>query len=392
MFESPETDPITPPTMGGPTSDVVPGPETSSTSAVANHPALRGKTVDLDALQDELDAIREQVLSSLGAEDAAYIRRLLRVQRSLDMAGRVTLMAGVLPPAWFAGVGMLALAKILENMEIGHNVMHGQWDWMRDPEIHSTSWEWDNVCPSTQWKHSHNHVHHQWTNVRGKDDDIGYRVLRVDPRQPWNPTHLAQPFVFVGLAILFEYGISLHDNEGLSFAERHIDYEVAKPKLIETWEKIRKQAAKDYVLFPLLATPFGLPSVVSVATGAVAANIVRNVWSFVVIFCGHFPDGVSLFNEEDVADETRGGWYLRQILGSANFTGNRIIDLLSGNLDHQIEHHLFPDLPSHRYAEIGEQVQEICERHEIPYSTGSLLGQFGSVVRKIIRLALPGGE
>ncbi len=346
---------------------------------------------DPAAFAAELDAIRDSVLASLGADDAAYIRRLLSLQRRLDTAGRIALIAGVFPPAWLAGVSLLGAAKILENMEIGHNVMHGQWDWMRDPDIHSTTWEWDNVCPSGQWKHSHNHLHHQWTNVIGRDRDIGYGVIRVSPEQRWRPDHLAQPLVFVVLALLFEYGVSLHDNEHLNIGGGgRTDLTAARPKLAEVWEKVRTQVAKDYLWFPLLAAPLGLPSVISSMTGAAAANVVRNVWSFAVIFCGHFPDGVAVFTEEDVADESRGDWYRRQALGSANFTGGPLMNVMSGHLDHQIEHHLFPDLPSNRYAEIAPRVEDVCGRHGVGYNSASFVRQFGTVVRKVLRLALPG--
>lgn len=346
--------------------------------------------VDHEALARELDALRAEVLESRGVRDAAYVRDLIRTQRRLDLAGRVALLAGVFPPAWLAGVGLLGVAKILENMEIGHNVMHGQWDWMRDPEIHSTTWEWDNACPANQWKHSHNHMHHQWTNVIGMDRDIGYGAVRIDESQPWRPSTLAQPLVFVVLASLFQYGVSVHDNDDFKLqALTRTDWDAARPKLRETGEKIKRQALKDYLFFPLLSLPFGLPSVIASASGAMAANVVRNVWSFSVIFCGHFPDGVELFTRAEVEGESRGEWYHRQIAGSANFTGGRVVDVMSGNLNHQIEHHLFPDLPSNRYAEIAPRVREICERHGISYNTGSFVRQFGSVVRKVLRLTFP---
>ena len=84
----------------------------------------------------------------------------------------------------------------------------------------------------------------------------------------------------------------------------------------------------------------------------------RNLWAFTIIFCGHFPDGVAQFTEDEADGESRGHWYLRQLLGSANLTGGRLFHLLTGNLSHQIEHHLFPDLPAHRYAEIAPEVRE----------------------------------
>ncbi len=49
------------------------------------------------------------------------------------------------------------------------------------------------------------------------------------------------------------------------------------------------------------------------------------------------------------------------MLGSANFRAGKLMRFMSGNLSHQIEHHLFPDLPSNRYEEIGVRVRELCE-------------------------------
>src|SRR6478672_6091412 len=79
----------------------------------------------------------------IGEDDAAYIRKVIDVQRKLELGSRAALLVSMFPPAWLVGTVGLSVAKILENMEIGHNILHGQWDWMRDPKIHSTTWEWD---------------------------------------------------------------------------------------------------------------------------------------------------------------------------------------------------------------------------------------------------------
>ena len=102
-------------------------------------------------------------------------------------------------PAWVLGTAGLSVAKILENMEIGHNVLHGQWDWMNDPDIHSSTWDWDTASPASAWKHSHNYVHHTFTNIVGKDQDVGYEIMRVDPQQKWHPIYLLQPIYNVML-------------------------------------------------------------------------------------------------------------------------------------------------------------------------------------------------
>jgi len=118
----------------------------------------------------------------------------------------------------------------------------------------------------------------------------------------------------------------------------------------------------------------------------------RSLWAFTIIFCGHFPDGVHQFTPEECQDESRGHWYFRQVLGSANIDGGRLFHILPGNLSFQIEHHLFPDIPARRYQQVAGEVREVCQRYGLPYNTGGLARQFGSVVRKIVRLSLPLGR
>jgi fatty acid desaturase len=340
---------------------------------------------DVEELGRELDQIRKEVEDSRGASDEAYIRRVIALQRGLAVAGRTTLFASMYPPAWFAGTAMLALSKIIENMEIGHNVIHGQWDWMNDPEIHSSTWEWDMVCPSDQWKHSHNVVHHTWTNIVGKDRDVGYGLLRITRDYRWKPKNLAQPLIYVALATLFEYGIAFHDIDVSAVKKGKKTKARAREQLFEMGRKIRKQVLKDYVLFPLLTGP----AAATTLTANVTANIIRNLWSNAVIFCGHFPDGAEKFTLEEYERETHAEWYLRQMLGSANFHGGKLMSFMTGNLNYQIEHHLFPDLPSNRYAELSVRIREICERYGIPYTTGPFLVQYAQTIRTMLKLSLP---
>ncbi len=340
---------------------------------------------DVEALGREFDAIRRDIEESLGAEDAAYIERMISIQRRLMVAARVTLLASGFPPAWVVGTTMLAAGKILENMEIGHNVLHGQWDWMNDPEIHSGTWEWDNTCPADQWKHSHNFVHHTFTNVIGKDNDVGYGILRMTSDQKWHPANLGQPVYNALLALLFEWGVALHDLDIVAIRQRRKDPHELKSQLKGIWRKVRGQVVKDYIVFPLLSGP----NVVTTLAANVTANLARNLWSYTIIFCGHFPDGAETFTEEELEGETKAEWYLRQLLGSANFEGSRLLQVMAGSLGYQIEHHLFPDLPSNRYPEIAQRVRALCETYDLPYTTGPLYRQYGQTLGTILRLSLP---
>ena len=330
----------------------------------------------------ELDAIRGRVLADRGERDSRYIRRMVRVQRALAISGRAMMYAWAIPPVWALGVLTLGIAKILDNMEVGHNIMHGQYDFMRDPAFNGKTFEWDTACPGDQWRHSHNYLHHTHTNIVGKDRDVGYGILRVTEEQPWRPYFLGNLGYAFLVALLFEFGVAMHDIE---IENKDKPWSEKRTLLRGILKKVSKQGLKDYVLFPLLSGPLFF----STLLGNVLANIIRNVWSFMIIFCGHFPAGVSVFREEDVKDETRGQWYVRQLLGSANISGGKLFHVMSGNLSHQIEHHLFPDLPAHRYAEISVEVRALCEKYNLPYNTGSLAKQFGSVVVRLAELSVP---
>ncbi len=152
--------------------------------------------------------------------------------------------------------------------------------------------------------------------------------------------------------------------------------------------KIGRQVVKDYIAFPALSGKEWKKTLYANVT----ANIVRNIWSNAIIFCGHFPDQAYTFTEEETENESKGGWYVRQLLGAANIEGSSTFHLMSGNLSYQVEHHLFPDMPSSRYGEIAPKVRAICEKYGLPYNTGPFGKQWLSVQRTILRLAFPGGK
>ena len=127
------------------------------------------------------------------------------------------------------------------------------------------------------------------------------------------------------------------------------------------------------------------------ASANFTANLIRNVWSYAIIFCGHFPDQTYTFTQEETADESRGAWYVRQLVGAANIDGGPLFHVVSGNLGYQVEHHLFPDMPSTRYGEIAPRVRRLCKHYGLPYNSGPFHRQLGMVQRTILRLALPGG-
>ena len=349
---------------------------------------------------------------------------MIALQRRLALIGRLELFASRWRIPWVLGASTLGMAKILENMEIGHNVMHGQWDWMNDPVINSRAWDWDTASTAEAWRHSHNYVHHTYTNILGKDKDLGYEIMRIDPHQKWHPVYLLQPIYNILLMLLFEWGVALHDLDLEAIRSGEKNQKQVLKELKGIGGKARPQIQKDYIAWPIIsglvmtgdrggrlrrssaqserrkrrtrgpgqaARPQGragrrrtggevLRQLVErrsfrepfrrTLTANLTANIIRNVWSYAIIFCGHFPDQTYTFTQEEIEDESRGGWYVRQLIGAANIDGGPMFHVISGNLGYQVEHHLYPDMPSTRYGEIAPKVREICKRYGLPYNSG----------------------
>jgi fatty acid desaturase len=403
------------------------------------NPLARLSDEQLEEIGREFDELHDEVRGDLGDRDARYIRGIIALQRRLALLGRAELVASRSKVAWAVGMATLSTAKILENMEIGHNVMHGQWDWMNDPVINSQVWDWDTASTKEAWKHSHNYIHHTYTNILGKDRDLGYEIMRIDPHQRWHPVYLFQPLYNILLMLVFEWGVAVHDLDFTAIRAGEKSMSKVREELKGIAGKARLQIQKDYVAWPLLSAAIstgveaGVNALLERRRGRrerasrrlrdafgrlrrspepprfspsdsfrrtymatlwadVAANVVRNVWSNAIIFCGHFPDQTYVFSEEEVRDEQPGGRYVRQLIGAANIEGSPFFHVMSGNLGYQVEHHLYPDMPSSRYGEIAPRVREICKEYGLPYNTGPFRKQWGGVQRTILRLAFPGGK
>lgn len=340
---------------------------------------------ELKKLALEIDKLREEVLEDLGSKDARYIRGVLKSVRYSEVVGRALLFFGFFPPTWILGTLLLSLSKILENMELGHNVIHGQYNWMKDPLFNGKTYEWDIAGTSSNWRKTHNFQHHTYTNIKGVDDDMGYGIIRLFPEQKWSKGNLFQPIYSVVFAVLFQWGIAIQELRLGKLFKGRMSWTQLKPELSKVLKKVRFQVIKDYVFFPLLAgTQF-----LSVISGNLVANLVRNVWTFTVIFCGHFTKKAQIFHRSVLVNESKGHWYARQILGSSNLKGGKILHILTGNLSHQIEHHLFPDIPACRYAEMSVRIREICDKYKLKYNSGTMVSQFSQVVYRICRYSLP---
>ena len=354
-----------------------------------------------EALADELNALYQSVMDSLGSDDARYIQRVYATVLYSEVISRALLVfAGRLSSkrsklgVWLLGTSLLSFSKILNNMELGHNVMHGQYDWMQHPYLNSQKFDWDIVCPAPLWQHSHNYLHHTFTNIVGRDHDVGYHLIRVTDEQPWTPSDRYNLFKTMILALGFEWAVAFHDIQISvdEYADAPQLTDIMQPKARALFGKIARQVGKDYITFPAMAAlALGRSSALTTLSGNITANIARNLWTWAVIFCGHFTEQAHIYTHLD-ANESKGDWYVRQILGSSNIQGNKWFHILTGNLSHQIEHHIFPDMPARHYTKISPTVQAICHKYNLAYNTGNFGTQFMQVIGRIRHFSKPSAE
>jgi NADPH-dependent stearoyl-CoA 9-desaturase len=329
----------------------------------------------------ELDQLAASVRSELGERDARHIQRTLHSARASAAAGRGLLMFGFDPITWVLGVLALAKGKILENMEVGHNVLHGQYDWMNDPNFNSKTYDWDIACHPEHWRQTHNVEHHNHTNIAGLDDDLGYGLVRLSKEQRFSPIHrFGLVWTFL-LMLLFQWGVAIQHLKLGKFFGKRMSFAELKTRSRPFLQKSSRQLVKDYVVFPLIGF-FNWPRIV---LGNLAANGIRNVWTNVIIFCGHFTEHAAVFTKAETAHETRGAWYLRQMQGSSNLLGSKYFYWMTGHLSHQIEHHLFPDIPAFRYVEMAPKVRAICEKFGVRYNAAGFFTQYWGVLKRIAK-------
>ena len=343
--------------------------ETSSLVHAPARPSFSSDRERLTRFGEAIDAIRERAESRVGAEDVAYVRKLDRFSRAMEVAGRVLIHVSPEPVTFLLGVGALWVHKQLQATEIGHTALHGAYDKLQGAEaFRSKSFSWDTPIDEASWRHGHNVRHHQYTNVAGRDPDIHFGPARLTEHTPWTPIKAIQlPFMMFVLAPNFGLLMNLHFT-GLSdvyFGNgRREQFDVIEDRSWKSVKEAHERAfrkwvpyyLKNYVFFPLLAGPMFW----KVLLGNWLAEVARDVYSAATIYCGHVGGDVAAYPEGTRA-HGRGEWYAMQVEATNNFEVSRPVSVLCGGLDLQIEHHLFPRLPPNRLREIAPEVRAACE-------------------------------
>jgi fatty acid desaturase len=368
--------------------------------------------LDTRAFAHELDAIRARAERDLGPGDLAHLRHVERWGRALSLAGYAT--------AWVApnpiSPVLLGIANASRWTIVAHHVLHKGYDKVPGvpPRLTSSGFaagsrrliDWlDWILPEA-WKLEHNMLHHFHTGET-TDPDLVEENASLVRNADWPLAAKLGVVGFYALTWKFTYYApntfqtmrrsKRRKSHAAQTAGESETYLAAWDFRTEEGRAFWRQCVLPYGLtrfgaIPLCFAPLGTLAVFNVWLNTLGAELVANLHSFLVIAPNHAGEDLYRF---EGSPRDRGEFYLRQVLGSANYeTGNGVRDFLYGYLNYQIEHHLFPDLPASAYARIQPEVQAVCERHGVPYVQESLRSRIVKLVdimigRKSMRRAAP---
>lgn len=343
-------------------------------------PAISLTPEQIESFGEEIHSLYLETKSKVGKEDLEIAETYDQLSKQFETFGRF--LNGLGNPLTSIAGGVLLSIHYTFEFSQGHNILHGQYDAIpENTKFQSATWKWENTMDEEDWKFEHHVVHHPFTNMVGKDNDYGYLIFRASPSQEWKPWHL---FQVPGLLILPFISTAFYPwyvSTSRAIAENRNVF--SSETYYPTFLKLFEYSFKNHLLYPLLSGPNFSWTLFGNVLGKTLSNL------HLEFILGNSHLGSEPYSYPERTSETKGEFYLRQVLTSANYTVPEWTEPVYGGINTHLEHHLFPDLPPNRLKEVQPKVQAICEKYEIPYFTGDFLLQSLKLFENVIHQSLP---
>ncbi len=351
---------------------------------------------DIDQNQLQIDI--EQIKSEIGApcqEDFEHLLKLERWGRALTFGGfylmfvisaleltghMTTLLFWVM--ATISAI-LMGIGNMSRWMNVAHPVLHGAYDKVPNvPEKYTKSGfakgkrkyiDWLDWIRPEAWAYEHNIMHHYHLGEELDPDSVEINMQKI--------TSLNMPIIFKYAFVylmVFTWKFIYYAPNTLRILENKerrkqglddlddIYYSPFKKNGLKLWTHyFLPYALVQFAFLPLLFLPLGLEAVFNAFIILVLAELVANAHSFFVILPSHSADDIYRF---ETPHKSQGEFYLRQIMGSVNYTtGTDRLDFMNGWLNYQLEHHLFPNIPLSQYQKMQPIVKELCAKYNLEY-------------------------
>lgn len=377
-----------------PRSESLQAPDFSAVYAEVEKTTREGLSPEtIQAFAEELNRLKAEVSAKVGEEDIIYVETVDKVARLCEITGRLLLHFSRDPLSWGLGVLSLWVYLQLDNLEIHHYAQHQAWDKLpRASRFHSDHYYHNSPVDEKAWRYRHNILHHSYTGQIERDPDVSFGFFRMGDFIDRQYFHAVQPLALVLNAMNSAASLGIVASGLQDYLLRLIpgyrsDDHVAMHDTLSwkgfqrsLWQFTRKAVPTtvyNYGLFGLLAGPkrFG-----QVTLGMMSAELLRNIFTGLTFYTGHMVEGAEHY---DTPPKNRAEWYIQQIEGTGNVRADRLVSMLMGHLNYQIEHHLFPKLPPNRLEEVAPRVEALCHKYGVRYNTGSFKEQLLSVFKRV---------
>jgi fatty acid desaturase len=360
--------------------------------------------VDLHGFAKAVDAIRADLDADLGPADIGHLKRIAALARASTFFGYATAWLSPNPVSIFA----LAFGTFIRWAVLAHHTLHRGYD--RCPGVpprftshyFARGWrravDWLDWMVPEAWRHEHNLLHHCHLNEDPGDPDLVEALVQWHGPLPRFLRWVLMAVYAVAWKPLFYAPNTLRLH--LNAAARRRDpsapaVDLGAPCLVNPFHSYGLRvwfwcwlpyASWRFGVAPALFLPLGVWAWLSVLVNTLAAEALTNAHAFLMIIPNHA--GPDLYRFDGPVRSGKGEFYVRQIVGTANYRcGGDTVDLLHGWLNYQIEHHVWPDLTLRQYQRAQPRMKAVCERFGVPYIQESVFRRF----RKMMAIALGDG-
>jgi fatty acid desaturase len=358
--------------------------------------------IDLEGLDRELRALRNEAVADTGPADLAHLRKLELWGRLCTAAGYATAWGLPNPLSML----LLSTGSMARWTIVAHHITHKAMDRVPGAPARLTSagfakgrrrlLDWFDWLDPEAWSHEHNVLHHAYTNEVADPDLVeqnleGLRtsslpqavklLVLAASAATWKITYYAPNTLQVlqrkRRRKAGDGSTQRDEARGTETTLQAFDPRTAEGR--EVWRKaVLPYALGRFVALPAAFAALGPLAVTSVFLNSLGAELLTNLHTFAIITPNHAGDDLKRFS---TPPRHRKEWFARQVLSSANCaTGGDLNDFLHGFLNYQIEHHLFPDLSPRQYQRLQPRVKAVCEKYGVPYRQESVFARLKKMV------------
>lgn len=234
------------------------------------------------------------------------------------------------------------------------------------------------------WKIQHNMMHHTYTNVFGMDEDIDDKpFLRLSPdgKLKWYHRfqHLYAPILY-GLSNA-SWLIQKDFKQFIAYWKQGI---LKKAGFKPTQEFIKLLISKAVYFFIVIGVPILILPVAWywVIIGFLIVQFVGGILMTLIFLTAHAVEDAHHY-QPDTEGNLENNWAIHQLKTTANFNTdfNPFLNWYVGGLNHQIEHHLFPQISHVHYNKLAPIVRQTAkefgiEYMEYPSFSGAIVSHF----------------